>query len=180
MRVPESRRGGVLFGLLASVVIVVCVLTFTGIYVARSIRVSTHDRRDGSDVSIDLPGGHFSVRAHEKAGAVPGIPPYPGARMREDSGGNAVFEWSSNRGGTDKGFAVSAQDMITDDSVQQVEDFYRKELPDWRKTKWSVTKNGREVQLEFQDGAYKRVIGITSKHDGTHIGVASFGQPAAN
>jgi hypothetical protein len=70
--------------------------------------------------------------------------------------------------------------MITDDSVQQVEDFYRKELPDWRKTKWSVTKNGREVQLEFQDGEYKRVIGITSKHDGTHIGVASFGQPAAN
>ena len=129
MRVRDShhsRRGGVLFGLLASVVIVVCVLTFTGIYVARSIKVATHERRDGSDVSIDLPGGHFSVHAHEKTGAVVAdIPRYPGARMREDSGGNAVFEWSSNRDGRDKGFAISAQDMITDDSVQQVADFYR-------------------------------------------------------
>ncbi len=132
MRVRDSRhsrRGGVLFGLLASVVIVVCVLTFTGIYVARSIKVATHERRDGSDVSIDLPGGHFSVHAHEKTGAVVAdIPRYPGARMREDSGGNAVFEWSSNRDGRDKGFAVSAQDMITDDSVQQVADFYREAI----------------------------------------------------
>ncbi len=175
MRVPDSRRGGVLFGLLASVVIVVCVLTFTGIYVARSIHVATHERRDGSDVSIDLPGGHFAVHAHEKTGTVAGIPTYPGARMRDDSGGNAVIEWSSNRNGTDKGFAVSAQGMITDDSVQQVADFYRRELPNWL-----VTKDGREVHMELRDGGYKRIIGIEAKHDGTHIGVASFGQPAAN
>jgi hypothetical protein len=176
MRVPESRRGGVVFGLLASLVIVVCVLTFTGIYVARSIHVSTHDRRDGSDVSIDLPGGHFSVHAHEKTGgAVDGIPHYPGARMPEDSGGNAVIEWSSNRDGKDKGFAVSAQEMITGDSVQQVADFYRNELPNWL-----VTKEGREVKMELKDGGYKRIIAIEAKHDGTHIGVASFGQAAAN
>ena len=178
MRVRDSqhfRRGGVLFGLLASVVIVVCVLTFTGIYVARSIKVATHERRDGSDVSIDLPGGHFSVHAHEKTGAVAGIPSYPGARMRDDGGGNAVFEWSSNRDGRDKGFAVSAQDMVTDDSVQQVANFYRKELPNWL-----VTQDGHEIQMEFRDGGYKRIVAIKSKHDGTHIGVASFGQPAAN
>jgi hypothetical protein len=176
MRVPRSRRGGVLFGLLASLVIVVCVLTFTGIYVARSIRVSTHDRRDGSDVSIDLPGGHFALHAHDKAGpVVAGIPSYPGARMRDDSGGNAVFEWSSNRDGKDKGFAVSAQDMITGDSVQQVADFYRRQLPNWL-----VTKDGHEVHMELNDGGYKRIVSIEAKHDGTHIGVASFGQPAAN
>lgn len=175
MRVRDSRRGGVLFGLLASVVIVVCVLTFMGIYVGRSIKVATHDRRDGSDVSIELPGGHFSVHAHEKTGAVAGIPTYPGARMRDDSGGNAVIEWSSNRDGRDKGFAVSAQGMITDDSVQQVADFYRKELPNWL-----VTKDGHEFKMEFRDGGYKRIISIEAKHDGTHIGVASFGQPAAN
>ena len=95
--------------------------------------------------------------------------------MREDGGGNAVFEWSSNRNGRDKGFAVSAQDMITDDSVRQVADFYRRQLPNWL-----VTKEGREVKMELQDGGYKRIIAIEAKRDGTHIGVASFGQAAAN
>lgn len=177
MRVPDSRRGGVLFGLLASVVIVVCVLTFTGIYIARSIHVATHERRDGSDVSIDLPGGHLAVHAHERTGGeVPSIPSYPGSRIRDDdSGGNAVFEWSSNRGGRDKGFAVSASDRITDDSVDQVADFYRKQFPTWM-----VTHDGRKIQMELEDGGYKRIIAIEAKHDGTHIGVASFGQPAAN
>src|ERR1700722_1481382 len=160
MRVRDSRhsqRGGVLFGLLASLVIVVCVLTFTGIYIARSIKVATHERRDGSDVSIDLPGGHFSVHAHEKTGgSVAGIPSYPGARVREDGGGNATFEWSSNRDGKDKGFAVSAQDMITDDSVRQVADFYRRQLPNWL-----VTKEGREVKMELKDGGKNRIIGNT-------------------
>jgi hypothetical protein len=178
MRVRDSQhfqRGGILFGLLASLVIVVCVLTFTGIYVARNIKVATHERRDGSDVSIDLPGGHFSLHAHEKTGgSLAGIPSYPGARVR-DEGGNATFEWSSNRDGRDKGFTVSGQDMITDDSVQQVADFYRKQLPNWL-----VTKDGHEVHMEFKDGGYKRMIAIEAKHDGTHIGVASFGQAAAN
>ena len=43
-----------------------------------------------------------------------------------------------------------------------------------------MTKEGHEVHMEFKDGGYKRIVSIESKHDGTHIGVASFGQPAAN
>ena len=65
--------------------------------------------------------------------------------------------------------------MISDDSVQQVADFYREQLPNWL-----ITKDGHEVKMEFKDGGYKRIISIEAKHDGTHIGVASFGQAAAN
>ena len=53
------RRGGVLFGLLASLVIVVCVLTFAGIYVARSIRVATRDGRNGRDARSTFRGAIY-------------------------------------------------------------------------------------------------------------------------
>jgi hypothetical protein len=36
------------------------------------------------------------------------------------------------------------------------------------------------VRMELRDGGYKRIIGIHERHDGTHIGVASVGEPAAN
>ncbi len=164
-----------------SALIVVCILTFAGIYVARNIRVVAHDRANDGDVSIDVPGGHLDVHAHSMSGrVVPGIPLYPGARERKDSGGDAVVEWTSNRSGKegsagDRGFAVSASDMITDDPVDKVADFYRRQLPNWL-----VTHEGREVHMELHDGGYKRIIAIEAKHDGTHIGVASFGEPAAN
>jgi hypothetical protein len=174
MRTGNSRRGGVLFGLLAAGLRVFVVITCTGLYIAHNIRVATRDRRDGADVSIDLPGGHFSVRAHDKPGAVvAGVPNYPGARMGENSGGNATFEWSDRHG--EKDFAVTASDMITDDSVDQVADFYRQQLPNW-----IVTKKWHEVHMEFHDGGYKRIVSIEAKRDGTHIGVASFGKPASN
>jgi hypothetical protein len=177
MRVGDSRRGGVLFGLLISALLVICVLTFTGIYVARNIRVSSRDRPGGADVSIDVPGGHLSVRAHDKPGEIAaGIPIYPGARARKDSGGDAVVEWSSNRGDKDKGFVVTASDLITDDPMDKVVDYYRRQLPDW-----VVTKDRKgSIHMELRQGGYQRIVAISEKSDGTHIGVATVGEPASN
>jgi hypothetical protein len=179
MRARNPRRGGILGALVLSAVIVCAIVAVAGIYVARSIRVETREGRGNSDVSIDTPAGHLSIQAHDNPGAgVSGIPLYPGARARKDSGGNAVIQWSGGRNG-DKdngGFAVAASDMITDDPADKVAEYYRRELPNWMVT---TDKHGK-VAIQLDKGGYKRIVSIEEKSDGTHIGVASIGEPASN
>ncbi len=177
MRVRDARRGGVLFGLLMTALAVVCLLVAFGIYVASRV-VVRHNGQDGGDVSIDLPGGSFSIRAHDHAGSnVAGVPTYPGARpAHEESGGNAVFEWNSNRDGQEKGFAVSASDLVTDDSPDKVAAWYRQQLPNWIiEKKWDG-----EIHMELRDGGYQRIVSIRERNGRTHIGVAAVGRPASN
>ena len=66
--------------------------------------------------------------------------------------------------------------MVTSDPVDKVVDYYRAQLPNW------IIVNERlgGVRLELRDGGYKRIIAIHERHDGTHIGVASVGERAAN
>ena len=177
MRSCGSRRGGIIGGLLLSGLVVVCLLIAGSIFLARNIRVQTTARNGGDDVTIDTPVGHLSVRAHEKAGAaVSDVPLYPGAWSPRKSGGDAVVEWTSNNGHSDSGFSVAASEMVTSDSVDKVVDYCRAQLPNWI----IVHERGDGVQLELRDGGYKRIIAIHERHDGTHIGVASVGEPAAN
>jgi hypothetical protein len=93
-----------------------------------------------------------------------------------DSGGGAVFQWDSNDGAHNGGFAVSGSEMMTSDRLGKVVDYYRTQLPNW------IIVNDREggVHFEFHEGGYKHIIGIRERYDGTHIGVASIGEPASN
>jgi hypothetical protein len=177
MNDPNSRRGGVLAGVLLSVLAVVCLMFAVGIYIVGNLRIESHDKPGGADVSIDTPAGHLSVHAHDHRGAVPAdVPVYPGARNRRDSGGGAVVEWTSNIGGSDKGFTVSASDMVTDDALDKVVDYYRAQLPNWV----IVHEKHGKIRMELRQGGYKRIIGLSEENDGTHIGVASVGEPASN
>lgn len=173
----SSQRGGILGGLL----LIGCILLFAtiagGLFVARNIHVSTTARNGGDDVSIDTPAGHLSVRAHEKAGTTaPDVPLYPGARSSKRSGGDAVVEWTSKNGQSDTGFSLTASEMVTSDPLNKVVDYYRGQLPNWI----IVQQNHGGVQFELREGGYKRIIAIHERYDGTHIGVASVGEPAAN
>jgi hypothetical protein len=177
MRSCGSSRGGVLFGLLVSAAVVVCMVIAGALFLARNIRVETATRNGGDYVSIDTPAGHLSVHAHEKAGwAATDVPLYPGARNAKDSGGDAVVEWDSKNGRNDGGFSVSASEMVTGDPLDKVLDYYRGQLPNWV----IVNEKDGAVRLELREGGYKRFIVIHEKHDGTHIGVASVGEPASN
>jgi hypothetical protein len=177
MNYANSRRGGVLAGVLLSILAVVCVMFAVGIYILGNLRIESHDKPGGADVSIDTPAGHLSVHAHDRQGALPvGIPVYPGARSRKDSGGGAVVEWSSNGGGNDKGFALSASEMVTDDPLDKVVDYYRAQLPNWV----IVHEKHGKIRMELREEGYKRIIALSEEHDGTHIGVASVGEPASN
>jgi hypothetical protein len=180
-----SRRGGILFGLLLSGLVFVCLVIAGGLlvarFVSRNVSVRTTARSGGDDVSIETPVGHLSVHAHDRSGAATAdLPVYPGARPARDSGGDAVVEWNSNNGGhdggNDGGFTVSASEMVTSDPLDKVVDYYRTQLPNWV----IVTERSGTVRLELRDGGYKRFIAIHERHDGTHIGVASVGEPASN
>jgi len=172
-----SQHGGVLFGLLMSGVVIVCLAIACGLFVARNIRVETTARDGGKYVSIDTPAGQLSIHAHDKAGsAARDVPLYPGARSARDSGGDAVVEWNSNNGKNDRGFSLTASEMVTSDSLDKVVDYYRNQLPNWV----IVKERDGAVRMELREGGYKRIIGIHERYDGTHIGVASIGEPASN
>jgi hypothetical protein len=177
MRSSGSRRGGILAGLLVSGLVVMCLIIAGGIFVARNIRVETAARNGGDYVSIDTPAGHLSVHAHEKAGSANAdVPFYPGARSTRQSGGDAVVEWSSNHGGNDHGFSVSASEMVTSDPLDKVVEYYRGQLPTWV----IINERSGAVRLELNEGGYKRIVALRERHNGTHIAVASVGEPASN
>jgi hypothetical protein len=173
----NSRRGGIILGLALTVLGLVCAAVVVAIVVARNVRVDSVHGRGGDDVSIETPAGHFSIHAHEQSGmALVDVPEYPGARRKKHSGGGAVFEWTWSDGHDDKGFSVSGDEMITDDRADKVLEYYKAQLPNW-----AVSHQGNgEIHIELAKRGYKRFVVIHEKFDGTHIGVASIGSPAAN
>ncbi len=178
MRV-HSRRGGILAGLMLTVVSLIGVAVIIGLVVARNVSVQTVHGRNGDNVSIETPEGHFTIRAHEESGmALVDVPRYPGSWQKRHNGGGAELEWTSNNGRVDRGVTVAGGEMITGDPVGKVVEFYKAQLPSW------IIADGKDddgsFRMEFADGGYKRIIVISAKDDGTHIGVATIGAPAAN
>ncbi len=173
----NRQRGGILSGLLLTGFVIACLAIIAAIFVAHSVRVTTTAHNGGDDVSVETPFGQLNVRAHEKAGtAVKDVPLYPGARSVRDNGGDAVIQWTSNHDGSSAGVSVSGSQMVTSDSVDKVVSWYRTQLPSW------IVSQSRMhgVKFELQEGGYKRIIGIHEESDGTHIGVATIGEPASN
>lgn len=173
----KRERGGVISGLLTIFGLLVLAAIIGGVYLARNIHVQTTARASGDNVSIDVPGGHFSIQANEKMDpAAIGAPVYPGARRKGNGGGGASFQWSSSDGKDEKaaGFAVS--ELITDDSPSQVLAWYKNQLPNWV----VVVEESKVTRFEMKEGGHKRLVAIKEDRDGTHIVVASVGEPASN
>ena len=172
----NSRRGGVLGVLLFIVVAGMVLAVGTAFYIANNVRVQTTHRNGGDDVSIDTPAGKVSIRAHEDLDpATIGLPIYPGA-TREKHSGVASFEWASADGKADRSVALAAAELFTQDSPSKVLAWYRTQLPNWL----VVTDRDGSTRFELKEGGHKRIVGIREKNDGTHIGIASIGEPASN
>jgi hypothetical protein len=171
-----ARRGGIIGGLLFTGFAVILLIMVGGLYIVRNVRVETMHRHGGDDVSIETPGGHFSIRAHEDLDPqAVGVPIYPGAKRLRDSG-VATFQWTSADGKEEKGMAVAGASLFTEDPSYKVLDYYRKQLPNWM----IVTDRDGSTRFELKNGGFKRLIAIQGKDGGTHIGVASIGEPASN
>jgi len=176
MTKPVPNRGGILSGLLFTFAACIVLVVLAGFYIANNVRVATTHRNGGDDVSIETPGGRFQVRAHEDLNpAAIGVPVYPGATRTRDSG-VATFEWASADGKEDKGVSFAGASMFTPDSAPQVLAYYRTQLPHWL----AVTERDGSTRFELTKGGYRRFVIVHEKSDGTHIGIASIGEPASN
>lgn len=175
---PQNcRRGGALAGIVLTVLILGCLgiaaLVGTGVYIADHVRVTERSAR--GETTVETPFG--SVRVRDNSRFDPkhmGVPIYPGAVREEDSRKLASFRFDF--GDIHKAFAVSAAEYRTSDSVDQVTDFYRGQLPHWLISH----KEDGGMQLSFTKHGYKRFVAIYEDGGETRIALASVGEPASN
>lgn len=172
MQPARSRRGGILSALIFVLLIVGLAAVVGGIVVTKSIRVRTGSH----DLAIETPGGRLDIRTHETMDpALAGIPIYPGATRVPDSGGGANIEWNSADGNGDSLYVIGGE-YRTRDSVRDVLDFYRRQLPNLI----VISEKKRHTELEYRKGGIRRIISIREKHDETRIGVATIGGRESN
>lgn len=174
MRTAEYRRGGVIGCILLTFAAIGCAALLLAIYVARNVSIEAVRGIHGGNVAIETPAGSLTVRSHEHAGSeLAGVPGYPGARKRS---GGAVVEWASNGSDDEKGMTVFASEMITPDPAWKVVQYYRTQLPGWV----VIEQRNGTTRVELSSRGHKQIVAIKERFDGTHIAVASVGEPAAN
>jgi hypothetical protein len=175
MQQRNSRQGGIISGLLFAGMVVFMTLFVLGVVVTRTIHVKSLHTDDGGEVAIDTPGGRLNIRAHDHMNpAINGIPVYPGAYRADDGGAN--IEWASSDGRSDKNLYIIGGEFRTSDSVSQVVEFYRRQLP----SLMIVSRHNESARLEYKDGGMQRIVSIEERHGETRIGVASIGDRASN
>ena len=175
MQHPDSRQGGIIAGLLFAGMVVFMALFLVGVAVTRSIHVRSVNSEDGTDVAIDTPGGRLNIRAHDHMNpAINGVPIYPGAYRADDGGAN--IEWASKDGHHDENLYIIGGEFRTRDSVSQVVEFYRRQLP----SLMVISRRDESARLKYKEGGMQRIISIEERDDETHIVVASIGDRASN
>ena len=175
MQNSDSRQGGIVAVVLFAGMMVFLMMLVAGAIVTRTVHVRTTDGEHRTDVAIDTPAGRFNIRAgNHMSASMDGIPVYPGAYRAKDGGVN--FEWTSKDGDSDKSVSLIGGEFRTRDSVSQVVEFYRRQLP----SLMIVSRHNEYVRLEYKEGGFRRIISIEDRHGETHIGVASIGDRASN
>jgi len=173
----NSRRGGALAGIILMTLMLgalgIAALVTMGLFVADHVSVTESDAR--GETTVETPFGTVRVRDNDRLDPKHmGVPIYPGAARVRDSRNFASFHFDF--GDVHKAFAISAAEYRTSDSVDQVTDFYRDQLPHWL---ISQKENGC-MQLSFTRHGYKRFVAIHEDNGETRIALASVGEPASN
>jgi hypothetical protein len=173
----NNRRGGVIAGVMLIVLVLgilgIVTVVGTGLFIADNVRIADSNSRD--EATVETPFGSFRLRDHARLDPRHmGVPIYPGAVRQEDSPKFASLHFDF--GDVHKGFAVSAAEYRTSDSIERVTDFYRDQLPHWL---ISQKENGC-LRLSFTKHGYKRFVAIFEDGGETRIALASVGEPASN
>lgn len=175
----KAQRGGALAAIGVPVLVVGFLvfgaLFYTGWSIARGVRISAAEGKRGKTVDIETPFGSIRMKqlpSNLDAGYF-GVPVYPGAVRESDDAGLASFEYDSGR--THRELTVFGAVYTTPDSVEQVREFYRGELPHW-----TLRDRHGSIQIETGADGQKKIIAIRNRGLRTHIGLASVGGPASN
>jgi hypothetical protein len=174
-----SQRGGALAGVLAAFLILAALAVvgvfLAGVYVAQNIHVEKTRTSKGETVQVDTPIGSMRVQEHKKLDPkLIGVPIYPNAIREDDDNHAASVDFSFDSG--HKEFTILAANYSTADSIDQVKQYYRRQLPHWMITQ----RRAGNVHMEYTEDGYKRIIIISEKQGRTWIGLASLGEPASN
>ncbi len=178
MRPTDSRKGGVVAGvltvLLSLVLLAVIGAVLCGWYIARNVRVEETRTGHGKTVKIETPVGSLHVQERRSADARElGVPAYPGARLSERDGKLVDLDFDFGNGRKQVG--IRAADFITDDNVDKVLAYYRKELPHW------IVANKRHgFEMKYSEDGFKRFIHIREENGHTRIGIAQVAEDETN
>jgi len=172
-----KQSGGVLGGLILSLLILIAIAAalIGGLAYFSEVRINTTQGRHGQIVNVETPIGSMRVQEHERLDpAAVGVPVYPGAVREERNGRSATVEFSFDS--SHPGFSVVAAEYSTEDSIDRVIEFYRRQLPHW------IVSHSRRrgVQMEYSENGYQRLVAIEERAGRTRIGLASIGEPASN
>jgi len=171
----DSRQGGIIAGLFFAGMVVFFALLLAGVVVTRTVHVRSADGDHRTNVDIDTPAGRLYIRAGNNMNtSTDGVPVYPGAFSVKNGGAN--FEWNSKDGDSDKSLSVIGGEFRTSDSVSQVVDFYRRQLP----SLMIVSRHSGYVRFEYKDGGFRRIVSIEDHGGETRIGFASIADRASN
>jgi hypothetical protein len=148
-------------------------------YVARQMDVKVTST--GPTVEISTPVG--SIRASKDAGADPGLPLYPGAKMTEGAGS---VEVAADEGGVE----VIAAHYRTLDPIAKVDEWYRGQLgPDFKREGPGVYQRKKEIlgiRVSSEDVAFiseksegVRVVALKKTFNGVDIALVRIAQKEA-
>lgn len=178
MKRQERQRGGVLSGLLITLLVIVGLVVagvaIGGWYLARHIRVQETVTARGKTVRVETPFG--SLRVQEAGSLDPakaGMPVYPGAQVAERDRKSVDLELDF--GSLGKQVTVTVAEYSVADPPERVAEFYRKQLPNWS---FSESWHGG-FKLELSAQGYKRVVAIRERGGHTRITLVQAGESPA-
>ncbi len=172
----KNRRGGVvlavLLSLLAVAVLGFIVLVAGAVHMARNV----HVMESSGKTVVETPVGSVTVRKGKRADPrLLGIPVYPGAVAVENEEGKAATV-ELEMGDEYHEFGFVAAHYTTADEPARVAEYYRSALPS--SCIFTVKRHGWQIRCE--QGGYKRIVAVKERDGGSHITLASVGEPASN
>ncbi len=175
---PEARprRDPSVILILLGVVLAGGALVFSGVYIlarylTNQVNISVRDLRDGGKaVKVETPQGSLHVNGEVTSEQL-GLPFYPGARRTKPTGASLTVEVPATGA-----VQVAAAELETDDALDKVADFYRRELG----PEAGETRQSGHVQFLVKGEGRRKIVALRAAGKGARISLASVTEGEGN